>query len=723
MIITGTVFMLILAFQTSAETEYGAPYDEATRQLSQVMGELMTSSTQIESENTSDGCVSQFLASLSNGDKAFKIIDTWGKPEAGLTAGNILWLGRASMCLEIEDQDVNGATFKFSDRLVLLTLNMTHSPKPIPIWWMVCLPESCDHDDTIALISGVVAKIDSSIAALAQVEVVEAILANPGRYDFGFYFAVSVFGILGLVILLATLLDYIIVENKKTTSGYSRMDDGDVIGDVEGHDNEAVEHEVRASVMSNSLRKGASLARFSESFICEIFLAFSLRQNVPSLLSCKQKSTNVQCIDGIRVLSINWVVLGHCLMFTGFFFKPVPPVFNPLQFNSDYASHWTFLAVSNGTFAVDSFFALSGFLLVFLAIPRLPEIPSKLPNLSNWSFWVLFVVRRYIRLVPPLVFMTLFTVGVWKVMGNGIGSMWQPYMQGVTNCERYYWKNLLFISNLGDTAGTTCNGWTWYLSDDFQYYVLSIIPLILYMRWKWAAIVLVFVAIFASTVASFAYSLTEHLGPDLFVGFKNTAHRPDYNSDFATVFNGYYVRPYFRFGAYGVGMLCGFMADKYRHRTNFRFPFIVNCMLWLFSWGIMAAVIFGLAGMLNGHFPSFLTTAFYNALSRPAWALALSFVIFACMQGNGGIINTFLSWKLFMPLAKLTYMVYLLHPLVIIFLVAASETKFLYNNVNYAALYISVLVLTYTLSFFACLMVEYPVVKIEKAIRDKFVSK
>lgn len=73
----------------------------------------------------------------------------------------------------------------------------------------------------------------------------------------------------------------------------------------------------------------------------------------------------------------------------------------------------------------------------------------------------------------------------------------------------------------------------------------------------------------------------------------------------------------------------------------------------------MAAVLLGNDDVSNNE-----TTAkatFYYALQKPAWALCLAWVSFACMNGNGEIINKFLSLPLFQVLSKITYSTYLVH--------------------------------------------------------------
>ena len=52
---------------------------------------------------------------------------------------------------------------------------------------------------------------------------------------------------------------------------------------------------------------------------------------------------------------------------------------------------------------------------------------------------------------------------------------------------------------------------------------------------------------------------------------------------------------------------------------------------------------------------------FYEGLTRLAWSVALGWVVVACAKGRGGIVNKFLSWGVFQPIAKISYMTYLTH--------------------------------------------------------------
>ncbi|KAJ9598095.1 hypothetical protein L9F63_026800, partial [Diploptera punctata] len=59
--------------------------------------------------------------------------------------------------------------------------------------------------------------------------------------------------------------------------------------------------------------------------------------------------------------------------------------------------------------------------------------------------------------------------------------------------------------------------------------------------------------------------------------------------------------------------------------------------------------------------PSSLEFSFYFTLSRPLWCIGISWLIFACMTGNGGPVNRILSWEILQPLSRLTYCIYIIY--------------------------------------------------------------
>jgi hypothetical protein len=55
--------------------------------------------------------------------------------------------------------------------------------------------------------------------------------------------------------------------------------------------------------------------------LCEVFLCFSLLRNTKKIFSTNVPATAITSINGIRVFSIWWVILGHTFLFV--LFSPV----------------------------------------------------------------------------------------------------------------------------------------------------------------------------------------------------------------------------------------------------------------------------------------------------------------------------------------------------------------------------------------------------------------
>ncbi|XP_025084527.1 nose resistant to fluoxetine protein 6-like [Pomacea canaliculata] len=106
----------------------------------------------------------------------------------------------------------------------------------------------------------------------------------------------------------------------------------------------------------------------------------------------------------------------------------------------------------------------------------------------------------------------------------------------------------------------------------------------------------------------------------------------------------------------------------------------------------------------------------YETLSRPVWACAVAWVIFACCSGSGGFVNTFLSWSGWTPLSRLTYGVYLFHLITFFVLLANRITPFHASTWTMTDMTVSVTVLTFMVSFVFSLLVESPTLGLEKLL-------
>ena len=110
------------------------------------------------------------------------------------------------------------------------------------------------------------------------------------------------------------------------------------------------------------------------------------------------------------------------------------------------------------------------------------------------------------------------------------------------------------------------------------------------------------------------------------------------------------------------------------------------------------------------------SSAFYNGFHKIGWSLALAWVTFACHKGYGGPINKFLSWGLFVPLARMTYMVYLTH---------VGLIYGYYYSINYAVemtdlvfvyYYIGMALVAFGVGYVGTLALEMPFINLEKML-------
>ncbi|GBM82866.1 Nose resistant to fluoxetine protein 6 [Araneus ventricosus] len=109
-----------------------------------------------------------------------------------------------------------------------------------------------------------------------------------------------------------------------------------------------------------------------------------------------------------------------------------------------------------------------------------------------------------------------------------------------------------------------------------------------------------------------------------------------------------------------------------------------------------------------------------NSLHRVAWTLGVAWVVVNCATGQAGVVNYILSWKCFIPLGRLTYCAYLIHPVVQISAVANIRMKLQTAHFFGVWMFFGHLMITYGSSFATSMLVEAPFLSLEKLILRKF---
>lgn len=102
-----------------------------------------------------------------------------------------------------------------------------------------------------------------------------------------------------------------------------------------------------------------------------------------------------------------------------------------------------------------------------------PELFTLIKN-----FFVLFFYR-IVRLTPAYA----FVIGVNEVALRYTNdhSVFESAVLDHITCDRYWWRNLLYINNLFPQS-EMCMVWSWYMANDTQFYVIGIILLLISVK-------------------------------------------------------------------------------------------------------------------------------------------------------------------------------------------------------------------------------------------------
>ncbi|XP_069696161.1 nose resistant to fluoxetine protein 6-like isoform X1 [Periplaneta americana] len=424
----------------------------------------------------------------------------------------------------------------------------------------------------------------------------------------------------------------------------------------------------------------------------ELLLSFSLRRHGAKLLSADTSSDSLPALHGVRSLSMFWIVLGHQYQInTG------GPVINKV-FITSYLRSWERMPLVNFLMAVDTFLLLSGLLVayVFLKQMRKPDARFNIP---------LHYLHRYIRLTPVLAVLLLIQLSLMDHLGSG--PLWSGNEFITDTCRENWWAMLLYIQNYyyGEQM---CFIHSWYLSVDMQLFWLS--PIFLYPLLRWPrkySLSLLAVATIAGLLCTFVvnYVLELHNGIT-----------PELTPDLASWYRYLYVKTHTRCAPWFIGLGLGYLLYHTRNR-NLRLTKLQISAGWLLT---AVALLGPLFGSLPFQQPDYvfnnLETSLYSGLHRPVWTLGVAWLIFACVSGYGGPVNSLLSWKGFHPFSRLSYSIYLVHYIFSFARHLTLRTPLYFNDMDVVTQFFGELVFTIILSAILSLVFEFPFIAIERLI-------
>lgn len=447
--------------------------------------------------------------------------------------------------------------------------------------------------------------------------------------------------------------------------------------------------------------------------------AFNLRTNVTRLVSVHDGRT--ACLDGLRVGSLLWILLGHVMAIessTGAGYSN-PAAFLP---PSGWTTTITGQLLFSSRMAVDTFFCISGFLLVHILDRKMNWEKQNWGTLLCKTYPIL-IVSRVVRILPVYAFCLWFYMHIAPHLGSG--PFWYQWQGLLMPCQGVNWiRNLMFTNNLIDGPITeSCFYHSWYLAVDMQLYAVSLLLLLSmynydarqYYRHRLKVIATLSILSVCWTVYC---TWTRRWSLNTFDG--EAVMRYDGEG---------YANPLVRAQSYFTGMLVAclvYLNDgdhqiiTRTHRQNF--SLLVAFIAMVFVAFITSAGAYAQRPCQYNEWPQYgqcgstwspFLTFLYTAFSRTIWNTGLCIVIYTCVTGShpkerGNIVASILSWRVWTLLSNLSFGAYLIHPIVIFVWQLGGRQKAIFSLLSFGMTNFSIAVASFVASFVVALLVELP---------------
>lgn len=643
---------------------------------------------------------------------ALRMLDAMGKPGSDLLDFKLRWVGSWEECLAIQAIEYKDPVNKtepshpYTGKFCFASIPLVPASQLQPgglgaaLIFGMCYPDSCSSSDATALAKTLASLIPVNTSIPISVSCRENSLSYSGKA----IAVIVICSLFGGLILAATCYDVFVqhvlipktLPIKATSYGscHSELNNGHIPNDHLAEvtertplspDSESPNWKARFPDETKKSEGG----KYRTGNMGKLLLSFSVYTNARKIFNTSQPAGTLTSINGIRFVSMTWVILGHTYAFGIQLVDNIPTYFPKLM------KRLSFQAISNATVSVDTFFVLSGLLVSYLSLREMKKRGG-----ARKFQWGMFYFHRFWRLTPPYMLLLMLYVPTAKYWADG--PFWPQQGFDVDECKDTWWTNLLYINNLV-RSDKMCMGWSWYLANDMQFYVLSPVMLIpLYYSPVWGALsclCLILVNFISAGVISRHYDINANL---------------ILTADQGNAMQEIYFKPWTRIGPYVIGFLTGYLL--FVTDCKVKMSKVANALGWLIATTLALLVLYGLYTPDGTPNLGEDTSALYNATFRTVWGICVAWVIFACATGYGGPVNSLLSWRAVIPLSRLTYCAYLVHPLVLYTYYSSRRMLMTWYDLEVVYLFLGHLVISYAAAFVISLAFESPMMGLEKVL-------
>ena len=601
---------------------------------------------------------------------------------------------------------------------------------PTPGFVALCGPGSCTVDDYYALLEGNTesVRVRDFMKEIRRVKPgidmreEEKALPVPVKIVFPKHYIQEHFGTLnaGAVVMLVICVLLGVIMMTGTVIDLNRQFGIVQREKKDGKNGESAEGYLPMTVVNSDDKSSVHSSPPPSSLLTDLLLCFSLYTNFKKLFTSRSseklgKRETLDILNGIRVMSMGWVILGHTFVLI----MSCPPIKNPDDL-VDSLKKVKMTMIYSAFFSVDTFFLLSGLLMAFLLCQQLDS-----PKGMSPKGWVYLYFHRFYRILPAYMFVLFFVWAFTKYMGNGPVWFLGDYINDP--CHDNWWTNVLFLNNFLPTfQGSECLHQSWYLANDMQFFWLSPPLFYIYSKvHKVAGWVLLNLAVALAVVSSAVI-----------------ADVKDYN--IVTMANGMgtengdiYIKPYCRAAPYAIGIMCGLILYTHRNYAKTgkiydnwafylgnllenRYIRYAGYLLGLFFINFFIFIQFTAYRDVDNGWTSWTRgeiAAFYG-FSRPCWGLGISLLFLPMLLGHWKLVAWFLSLDIWTPLARLTFCTYLVHLNLGSIYFNSKNTAYWFDDLNITIDFFFITLTSYAAAIPLTLAVESPFMALEKVMKS-----
>lgn len=460
----------------------------------------------------------------------------------------------------------------------------------------------------------------------------------------------------------------------------------------------------------------------SSSRVKRLIQCFSISKSYEKFTCTRKLDDRFSFIYGIRFITHLWVMYANTYAIQNFM-----SVGNTVKLRK-IPQEFLFQIFINGTLAAETFFFMSGFVVAIFMCRSLDE--SSVQTFSQVSFtshmsgqnficksniikcklfminWFRYVLKLYSIRVwreTPIIFLTILIAILWPLAGSG--PIWTETITFFSNNCRQSWPSTLFFYSNYVQPEEMCLLHSWYTSLDFQLYLVA--PFLIYLLLKKTrygmtlACVIITIAIFGIC----SETVVHNYPPVPIFSIQSV--------DYARIVKDWVYKLFFRPMLHMPSYVIGILTAYHLHDRTLQVPSIFIISGTIISTAMKFIILFAVYPWNKGEsVPSVTMSSIYAGFSRPLWSLSLTIDVICGTSNGSGLLTTLLSWNFFQPLARLTFVAYMMHPLIMMATAATNRAPYAFTHFLMFQRFMSFVLMSYCVAFIIHLTLERPLIEV-----------